>query len=588
MIKILKNFLAIPFNSLDKKLWIIGIILFLASRLFNLTILPIFTDEAIYIRWSEIAWHANFSHSLIDPNQNPTQAKITQIPLTNLYLNNIAFNNARNDLFVPLSDGKQPLFMWTAILPMLLTSDHLWAGRLPSVVSGLAAFVGLWLLSYQLFKNKKLAYITSFVYLVLPFTFLYDRMMLADSMLAMWGIWALYLELKMLERPSAKTSIALGIVYGLGLLTKSPAIFYWVLAPVTLLLFKNTNQNSSFSLTDFLFWKWSKFEQNKLLKWIGFWIIAVLIGQAFQALLRFSQLYHQIGRKNLEFLVTNQEFLEKPFSMLYGNMVGTSTWFYAYIGLALVICCLIALIRGMKNFDKRILILVIFSTVPWIVSASMAKVIYPRYLLFFTPQILLLISYGLFTLNQFVSRILKNFPKPQIVATLIILNLIIFSYPIYFTALLSFNPQKAPMPLQDREQYVEGWPSGYGVEEVYQYLNSQLQKNGKIAVGTEGTFGLMPFSLQIKFYDEIYNRPNQQSRIFIDGYWPFINVPQKMVEYAVERPTYFVVYQNEKPIPKEYPLELVLTIKKPGDKTTMRLYKVVPVSQYLPEGNVIK
>ena len=194
----LNQVLKIPFTALDKKIWLAGIIIFFFFRLTNLTILPIFTDEAIYIRWSEIAWRPNLEK----------------------------LGEARTSVFIPLSDGKQPLFMWLAGIPMQFTSDHLWAGRLPSVLSGLLSMIGLWLASYELFKRKRISYLAALVYLVLPFTLLYDRMMLADSMLAMWGIWSFYLSLLLVRTLSIKIALKLGVIYGLGLLTKSPAIFY--------------------------------------------------------------------------------------------------------------------------------------------------------------------------------------------------------------------------------------------------------------------------------------------------------------------------------------------------------------------------
>ena len=94
----------------------------------------------------------------------------------------------------------------------------------------------------------------------------------------------------------------------------------------------------------------------------------------------------------------------------------------------------------------------------------------------------------------------------------------------------------------------------------------------------------MPFSLQIKFYNEIYKQPESNKKLFIDGYWPFDKVPQPIVEYAAGRPTYFVVYQTEKDPPREFPLELVLKIPKPDGKASMRLYKVTPVWRYTPQG----
>ncbi|KKU74843.1 MAG: hypothetical protein UX99_C0005G0003 [Candidatus Amesbacteria bacterium GW2011_GWB1_47_26] len=72
--------------KINAKTIIIGLsILLLATtlRFWNLNSLPIFADEAIYVRWSQVM-------------------------------------RAESSLrFLPLSDGKQPLFMWLTI-PFLL------------------------------------------------------------------------------------------------------------------------------------------------------------------------------------------------------------------------------------------------------------------------------------------------------------------------------------------------------------------------------------------------------------------------------------------------------------------------------------
>src|SRR4030043_655222 len=90
--------------------WGLGIVLiFFLLRLINLTILPIFADEAIYIRWSQVM-------------------------------------RVESTLrFLPLSDGKQPLFMWLTIPFLQIFSDPLLAGRFLSVVAGFVSLIGLFL-----------------------------------------------------------------------------------------------------------------------------------------------------------------------------------------------------------------------------------------------------------------------------------------------------------------------------------------------------------------------------------------------------------------------------------------------------------
>src|SRR3990167_4061230 len=88
-------------------LGLLAILLFgFAIRIVNLTILPVFVDEAIYVRWAQVM--AN----------EPTLR------------------------FLPLSDGKQPLYMWVLMFVIKYFSDPLFIGRLLSVATGVGTALG--------------------------------------------------------------------------------------------------------------------------------------------------------------------------------------------------------------------------------------------------------------------------------------------------------------------------------------------------------------------------------------------------------------------------------------------------------------
>src|SRR3989344_5687674 len=127
----------------------------LLIRLINLTNIPIFGDEAIYIRWAQVM-------------------------------------RAESTLrFLPLSDGKQPLFMWLIIPFTKVLSDPLVAGRIVSVLSGLGSLIGIFVLSHILFNSYKTSLLASIIYAVSPFSVFFDRLALADATLSMFGIWTL-------------------------------------------------------------------------------------------------------------------------------------------------------------------------------------------------------------------------------------------------------------------------------------------------------------------------------------------------------------------------------------------------------------
>jgi 4-amino-4-deoxy-L-arabinose transferase-like glycosyltransferase len=129
----------------------LGALIFMVAfilRVYDLTNLPIFGDEAIYIRWAQVM------------RAEPTLR------------------------FLPLSDGKQPLFMWSIIPLFKIFSDPLFAGRFLSALSGIASLAGVFALSNLLFKSKKVALITSLIYAISPFSLFFDRLAMADAMLS--------------------------------------------------------------------------------------------------------------------------------------------------------------------------------------------------------------------------------------------------------------------------------------------------------------------------------------------------------------------------------------------------------------------
>src|ERR1035437_6277543 len=131
-------------------------LLYFFLRLIFLTRLPIFTDEAIYVRWAQIALHDSAWR------------------------------------FIALTDGKQPLFVWVAMVFMKFIKDPPLAGRLVSVLSGFFTMAGIWFLTIELFKNRKTAFLTTTLYVFYVFAQVYDRMALMDGMVGTFAVWALF------------------------------------------------------------------------------------------------------------------------------------------------------------------------------------------------------------------------------------------------------------------------------------------------------------------------------------------------------------------------------------------------------------
>ena len=151
------------------------IVLYFLLRVPNLTLQPIFADEAIYIRWAQVM-------------------------------------RAESTLrFLPLFDGKTPLFMWSMMPVLKFIEDPLFAGRFLSVVSGFMSLVGVIVLGWKVF-GKKVALWAGFLYVITPYIVFFDRMALVDSMLAAFTVWAIYFAIWLSQTVRLDLSMILGFI----------------------------------------------------------------------------------------------------------------------------------------------------------------------------------------------------------------------------------------------------------------------------------------------------------------------------------------------------------------------------------------
>lgn len=476
--------------------------IYFLSRLLFLTKLPIFTDEAIYIRWGQIA--------LGDPVHR----------------------------FISLEDGKQPLFIWL-MLPLLKTiHDPLLAGRLISVGSGFLSLVGLIVLGWSLF-GETIGWLTGSIYLIIPFFVLYDRLALYDSLTTAIMIWSYLLLLYTTKKLRLDTALLAGMTIGAGLLTKSSAQFALILMPSYLLVFE---------------WK-KKRTLIRLFQWVGLMAIAAILSMGFGQLLRLAPLFHMIGLKNLEFLVSFNEFVAHPFQRFQGNLRGLSEWLILYLTIPVSLTALLGALIGLKKEWKKTLLLALWFALPFFALAAFAKILYPRFILFMAAPLLPLVALGFFTLWKLLRR------SPLLMLTL---PTLLFGYALYSSSQVIWNPVNMPIPKVDRFQLVDDWPAGYGVTEIAAFFREQGQK-GPIMIGTEGTFGLTPAAFEIYLKDE--------KNIRIKGYWPISSGIDELHEIARSGiPTYLVLKDTQAP-ESLWPVELITRYQKGRGNVYMGLYK---------------
>lgn len=414
---------------------LLGIVaLYFILRLPNLTLQPIFADEAIYIRWAQVM------------RAEPTLR------------------------FVSLSDGKTPLFMWLMIPLFKFIHDPLLAGRFLSVISGFFTMLGVFALGWRVF-NPKVALWSALIYTIVPYTVFFDRMALVDAMLAAFLIWALYFALWLLKSQRLDLAMILGYLFGGALLVKTPAMLGILTLPATLVGFNFKNS-----------------QKYALVKLLGLWLVAIGIALIIYNILRLGPNFAQLSSRNQDYIFSPVEILARPLDPFIPHLRDMIDWFPKLFTWSVIVLGIIGVIRVIKEKNKIGVALLAWGLVPLLIQMALLKTFTARYLLFSITPFLVLAGYGMYQ----VSNIKNNLSK----AFLSVVALLLLIPAVYFDYLLLTNPQNAPLPKEERQGYFEDWTAGYGFKEIANFLIEQ-RKQGKVLVGTEGFFGTLPDGLYI-------------------------------------------------------------------------------------------
>lgn len=487
------------YNIIIFSLSVISLLYFL-TRLQNLTSIPVFCDEAIYIRWAQI------------------------------------IRNVETLRFIPLTDGKQPLFMWLlAFGPIQFIADPLVAGRLLTVFFGwitlLALFISTCLVTNfdhqaktpitfllsSINQKYSVGLIATIIYIFLPFTFFFDRLATPDNLLSSFITISFLLTLLLSKFPRLDLSLILGGVLGLAWLTKSPAIYYLALSFATFILIN--------------------YRQPKKLIYP---IISILISFTFYNTLRLGPQFHMIALRNQDYVWPLSRLFKTPLDPLRPHLIAAINTFIRFIGWPLVLLSLLGIFIKKVKTKKQHIILWSWLLLPFIATVSLAKVFTARYILFVIPFLVILLAIAL-----------KKLPSGLIILALLI-NII-------FIKNLSQKPFDLQLPSTETG-YLEGWTSGWGIKQAADYLKSQA-KTANVIVGTEGRFGTLPDGLQV------YTDGTSQLTVIGMGLG-FTTVPPQLVEaknYGDQ--VYLLINRSRLTIPDHNSFTIVKQYPKPdGDQ----------------------
>jgi hypothetical protein len=367
---------------------------------------------------------------------------------------------------------------------------------------------------------------------------MYDRLALYDSVSTMFAIWSCFLAIRLTRSLRFDVAMLLGISLGLGMINKSSGFLSLYLLPLTLLLI-GLNPKKPWSTVG---------------KWLVLIIIAGCISQAIYLVLRLSPFYYLIGQKDSIFVHPFSDIF-KIYASFLGNLHGLFDWFIHYLTVPIVIAMLPAIIIKKREF-RTIVLLWLWSLTPLILLAYFGKVLYPRYILFMVVPLLMLSAITVEWLIKHWHHQLRLY---------VILGIILF-FPLRASYSIMLQPTYAPIPAADRGQLIDDWPSGWGIRELNQLLKQELAK-GEVAVFTDGTFGLLPYAVEIYF-------PNNPD-LFVKGLWPMPkDIPEEVIQQAKLKKTFIIMNQTRTNL-EGWPVDLIAKYQKGNNPSvSLRIFQV--------------
>ncbi len=497
----------------DKKaMLILGVLLVLGIifRFVNLTQVPVFADEAIYLRWAQIM-------------------------------------RAEETLrFLPLSDGKQPLYMWTVIPFFKFISDPLVAGRILSILTGLATGIFIYLSSRLLFENKKVAILAFAISMLSPFLIFFNKLALVDSMLAMFGVMTFFFTLLTAKTRRNDWAIVAGACLGAAYLTKSPALFFALGIPFSLLLFSYKGKGF-----------------KGILNAIFLIALIEIIGYAISNILRLGPNFHLIKMRNMDYVYPINHILESPFSPFVSHFKASFEYLWIMGPSALLGLFFLGIFTNLRKYWREIIFTLAFIAIPLIANSEYAKVYTARYMLYMVPFIALLAGNAIDYKNKVLNVVVN------------ILIILFIGHSMFINLETIYAVEKVNLPRGERSGYFEEWTAGYGIKEISEFLKEERKDNPnkKIVVGTEGYFGTLPDGLQMYMSDT--------PEVIVIGVGLGIDrIPNPLLESFKSGNSTYLVVNNSRLLgnPEKMGMEIVAAypkqVRPDGSRESLYLLKV--------------
>jgi len=501
--------------SLEQERFLVLVLLLLSFvlRFWQVSRLPIFIDEAIYLSWGQA----------------------------------ILLNFDLRTLLHPLSDGKQPLFIWLVAIALRVLDDPLTAGRAVASLAGVVSTALVYVISRSLYSQKT-AVLAALLYVVCPFTLFFDRLAVMEPLLSMFGLLALLFTIHTVRTRQLRNALLLGFALGLAFFTKTTAVLYLLYPVLAFLLVSDS----------------VIFVKKTLIQVLFLLAVSAVAPLGVSLVLAHVGASDNIARQDRTVILPLSTFLTSPLTdfipMWRRNLELILNWMNNILGTVVLVLFGMAIIIALIKRRKPELFLALLFVLPNLIVVLGAHYFHYRHLVFTIPPLLmvtaqLISQLGEMPVSAFRRIIGSQFQMSHSLGLKLnyVLPLALILPVIGVYAYQDVQMIRDPLEVGVSKEFAGWWISGDGITEVVDVLRREAGETG-LRVLAEG-FGLPNEALQVYFRNspsfEI-RRVSWEHPLMVGPGKPafaVLNIPANVVEqFRIAYPSAQLIFVHNKSV----------------------------------------
>jgi 4-amino-4-deoxy-L-arabinose transferase-like glycosyltransferase len=365
-----------------------------------------------------------------------------------------AANHGAATRWQSMLEGKEPLTSWLGALWVHAGVPYLRAVRLVSVLAGLVTLGMLWLVGRRF--GRPVALTAMALYALLPVFVVHDAQGIMEPTVTAAALCALYLAIRLAERPAVDVALLLGLAAGVGILTKRSGLFAVAMVPLALLVFDWRPQERA----------------RRLAAWAGATALAATVAAGCYAILALSPNWETYKLARSQFNRPIGDVLSDPWAPISANGDALFPALAGYVGPLLMAATVAGLVVLARRAPRLTALVGLWGLLPFLGSLLLIKP--GGYVRYWEPALAVLcipMAAGLLWASRELGRrVAAGAPRRAALSVAVAVALAI---PALLLGRVLASPGTAHYPSLDDGQYVTTWAAGTGWEDVAAYLDRE-------------------------------------------------------------------------------------------------------------------